>query len=72
MKASGLDGVEVFYPYEKFDKMLDRDDKSLVNGLFKNILVMREGFVNPEKTAKNLDLLMTGGKDSHSLNIDIP
>lgn len=72
LKNSGLDGVEVFYPYKKLDKMLERNGKSPANNIFKNIAVLREKIVNPKKIAKNFGLLMTGGKDSHSLDIDVP
>lgn len=70
LKNKGLDGLEVFYPYENLGKIIDNFEKSPVNPFCSHIAVFREKIVNPNKIADEFKLLKTGGSDSHSLDID--
>jgi len=72
LKKAGLDGVEVYYPYKDMDRMLKRLQIPFGTKFLRDIILVREKSVNPKKIAKNLNLISTGGSDSHSLDIDIP
>lgn len=71
LQKNGLDGVEAFYPYNKTHKILDEVfKKSLSHKLYSIAGTIREKLSAPLKFAKKCGLLLTGGKDSHSLDID--
>lgn len=72
LKNSGLDGVEVYYPYRKTRKLFNLAKKSYKNFIYPQVAALRNLLVNPNRIATKLNLVKTAGTDTHFANIDHP